>query len=153
MEPMSRSYPPRPLVGVGAVVIRDGRVLLVRRGKPPRLNEWSLPGGAQRLAETVEQAVRREVAEETGFDIACRGVVAVVDFIDRDEAGAVRYHYTLIDFLAEIIGGDPRPGDDARELAWAPLDDLAGYGLWEETVRVIRLATGMICRLDHHPSA
>ncbi len=137
---MSRSYPPRPLVGVGVVVLRGDEVLLVRRGKAPRRGDWSLPGGAQELGETVFEAAVREAREETGLDVAVVGLVDVVDSITRDAAGAVRYHYTLVDVLAEWRGGEARAAGDAADVAWAPLDRLADYGLWSETVRVIRLA-------------
>jgi 8-oxo-dGTP diphosphatase len=137
---MSRSYPERPFVGIGAVVFRADRVLLVKRAKAPREGEWSIPGGIQHLGETVHEALRREVLEETGLGVEVVDVVAVVDAIFRDEDGRVKYHYTLIDLLAEWRSGEARPGDDAAECAWVPLDRLDGYGLWRETARVIGLA-------------
>ena len=139
---MSRDYPSRPVVGVGAVVWRDGRVLLIRRGKPPRAGQWSLPGGAQELGETVLEAARREVREETGLELACVELLTVVDSITRDERGAVRWHYTLVDVVAEAAAGEPRPGSDAAEVGWFTPDELDGLGLWAETLRVIRLAAG-----------
>lgn len=137
---MSREYPTSPLIGVGAVIWREDRVLLIRRGKPPRENEWSLPGGRQELGETVAEAARREAHEETGLAITVRDVVAVVDLIDRDAAGRVQFHYTLIDVLAEWQSGEAVAGDDAAEVAWVALDELPRYSLWSETERVIRLA-------------
>lgn len=137
---MSREYPTSPLIGVGAVIWREDRVLLIRRGKPPRENEWSLPGGRQELGETVAEAARREAREETGLAITVRDVVAVVDLIDRDAEGGVRFHYTLIDVLAEWQSGEAVAGDDAAEVAWVALDELPRYSLWSETERVIRLA-------------
>ena len=137
---MGRDYPQQPLVGVGVVVWRDDRVLLIQRGKPPRAGEWSLPGGKQELGETVAEAGRREVREETGLEVAVSDVVAVVDLIDRDEAGAVRFHYTLIDLLAEWLAGEATAGDDAAAIAWARLDELAAYTLWSETEQVIHRA-------------
>lgn len=133
-------YPNRPLIGVGVVVFKDDRVLLIRRGKPPREGQWSLPGGRQRLGETVSAAARREVAEEAGIEIAVGGLVDVVDSITRDAAGAVQYHYTLVDVLAEWQAGEVRPGHDAAAVAWADPADLAPYDLWDETLRVIALA-------------
>ncbi|MBK8907762.1 MAG: NUDIX hydrolase [Rhodospirillales bacterium] len=133
--------PQRPIVGVGVVVLRDDRVLLVRRANPPRQGEWSLPGGRQRLGETVFAAAEREVLEETGTTIGVQGVVDVVDYIDRvTPDGPIRFHYTLVDVIADWLGGDPVPGDDATEAAWVAVDDLAGLDLWAETLRVIHLA-------------
>lgn len=137
---LSRDYPSRPVVGVGAVVWRDGRVLLIRRGKPPRAGQWSLPGGAQELGETVLEAARREVREETGLELARVELLTVVDSITRDDRGGVRWHYTLVDVVAEAAAGAARPGSDAAEVGWFGLDELDGLGLWAETVRVIRLA-------------
>lgn len=133
-------YPEQPLVGVGAVVWRDERVLLIRRGKPPRQDEWSLPGGRQELGETVAEAARREVREETGLDVAVQDVIAVVDLIERDDDGRVRFHYTLIDVLADWRAGEAQAGDDAAAVAWASLDELPRYTLWSETERIIRLS-------------
>jgi len=135
---MPRSYPDRPIVGVGVVVWRDERVLLIRRAKPPRQGEWSLPGGAQKTGETVFDAARREVLEETGLAIDVLGLVDVVDSIQRDDTGRVRYHYTLVDVFAAWRGGTVTAGDDAAEAAWVDLDALPP--LWSETERIIRLA-------------
>ena len=133
-------YPNRPLIGVGVVVFKGDRVLLIRRGKPPREGQWSLPGGRQRLGERVADAAAREVAEEAGIQIDVGGLVDVVDSITRDTAGAVQYHYTLVDVVAEWRGGEAIAGHDAAEIAWADPNDLAPYGLWQETERVIALA-------------
>lgn len=135
-----RHYPERPFVGVGAVVWRDDRVLLIRRGRPPRKGQWSIPGGVQRLGETVFQAARREVREETGIEVTVVDVVAVVDSIQRDDEERVRYHYTLVDVLAEWRAGEAAARDDAQAVVWAGLDELPRYRLWHETERVIRLA-------------
>ena len=97
---MSREYPPRPIVGIGVAVLRPGAVLLARRGRPPNLGAWSLPGGAQELGETAEAAARRELAEETGLSVGPLLLAANVDSIHRDPDGRVRYHYTIIDFCA-----------------------------------------------------
>lgn len=133
-------YPDRPLIGVGVVVFKDDRVLLVRRGKPPRRGQWSLPGGRQRLGETVRAAAAREVAEEAGLTIEVTALLDVVDSMTRDEDGSLAYHYTLVDFLAEWRAGVAAAGGDATEVAWADPDDLAPYDLWDETLRVIALA-------------
>ena len=132
-------YPNRPLVGVGVVVFKDDRVLLVRRGKPPRQGRWSLPGGRQRLGEAVRETARREVREETGLEVEVTALLDVLDSITRDQAGAIAYHYTLVDFLAEWRAGAAAAGGDAAEVACADPAELAGYDLWDETVRLIRL--------------
>lgn len=140
---MSRQYPDRPFVGVGAVVVHGGRVLLAKRGNPPRAGDWSLPGGAQVVGETVFDAARREIREETGLEIEVLGVVDVVDSIQRDDDGRVRYHYTLIDVVAEAASDAAEASDDAAAVGWFSLDELAGLGLWSETERIIRLGHEM----------
>jgi len=133
-------YPNRPLIGVGVVVFKDDRVLLIRRGKPPREGQWSLPGGRQRLGERVSETARREVAEEAGVVVEVGPLIDVVDSITRDDRGTVQYHYTLVDLLAEWRSGEAVAGHDAAEVAWADPADLASYGLWKETERIIALA-------------
>ena len=144
---MSREYPERPVIGVGAVVLGPGGVLLVRRGKPPREGQWSLPGGAQKLGESVFETARREILEETGLTIDVLGLVDVVDSIHHDDDGKVQYHYTLVDVLAVPEDGVPSPGGDAEAVAWMPLDDIPGLGLWSETERGINLAVEMYAAL------
>lgn len=133
----SREYPSRPLVGIGAVVLRAGCVLLVRRGHPPAQGQWSLPGGAQELGETAEAAARRELLEETGLHVGPLHLVAHVDSIHRDEAGRIRFHYTILDFAALWTAGEPRAGGDALDAAFTPLEQLEALGVWEEARRVI----------------
>ncbi len=136
-----RAYPVRPLIGVGVVVFRGDRVLLVRRSNPPRAGEWSLPGGLQRLGETIADTAGREVFEETGVGIAVGNLVDVIDLIERDPAdGRVRYHYTLIDVAAQWRTGEPAAGSDAAECGWFGDAAIGGLGLWPETVRIIGLA-------------
>lgn len=139
-----RTYPARPIVGLGVAVLRGrpvGRqVLLVRRGNPPNEGAWSLPGGAQELGETAEEGARRELLEETGLRVGALRLAANVDSIHRDPDGRVRYHYTILDFAAEWAGGEPAAGGDAAEATWADLDRLDDYALWEEARRVISLA-------------
>ena len=137
---MSRSYPDRPYVGVGVVVLRGDEVLLVQRGKPPKAGSWSIPGGAQHLGETVAEAALREVREETGLEVRLGNRLGVVDSIQRDEAGRVVFHYTLVDFAAHWVVGEPVAGDDAADVAWVRIDELHRHDLWDETVRIIRLA-------------
>jgi ADP-ribose pyrophosphatase YjhB (NUDIX family) len=136
---LRREYPTRPIVGVGVVVWHGDRVLLVRRGKAPRWGQWSLPGGAQQLGETVAEAARREVMEEVGLDVALGEIVATVDLIERDPQDRIRYHYTLVDFVAEAPDAALQPGSDAADARWFSLAEVAALGLWSETVRVIEL--------------
>jgi 8-oxo-dGTP diphosphatase len=137
---MSREYPARPIVGVGVVIWHGDRVLLAQRAKPPRVGHWSLPGGAQQLGETVAQAARREVMEEVGLEVALGDIVATIDLIERDPDDRVRYHYTLIDFVAEAASAVVRPGSDAADARWFSVAEIELLGLWSETVRVIKLA-------------
>ncbi len=134
------SYPERPLIGVGVVVVKDGHILLVRRAKAPRAGLWSLPGGRQRLGERVRDTARREVFEEAGLEVEVTALLDVIDSLTRDEAGDLAYHYTLIDFLAEWRAGEAVAGSDAAEVVWADPADLARYELWDETARLIRSA-------------
>jgi ADP-ribose pyrophosphatase YjhB (NUDIX family) len=139
-----REYPARPIVGIGIVVIKDNTVLLVRRGKPPNIGAWTLPGGAQEVGETTEAAARRELLEETGIEVGALHFAATVDNIRHDETGRVRFHYTIIDFAARWVAGDPVADTDATEAVWAPLDALDDYGLWSEAHRVIAIARRLV---------
>lgn len=136
----------KPSIGVGAVVLRTTstgvEVLLIRRGKPPRQGEWSIPGGRQEWGETVRETAVREIAEETGVCVSNLRLLDVVDGISRAE-GMVTGHWTLVDFAATWIAGDPRPGDDATEAKWVALTDLPAYGLWSETQRIIAAAAAL----------
>ena len=135
-----REYPDRPWVGVGVIVWKGDRLLLVRRGRPPRLGQWSLPGGAQGVGETVFEAAAREVLEEAGLTVRPIEVVTVVDAITRDESGAVHYHYTLVEVSAEWTAGEATAMDDALDVRWAGVEEAVALIPWDETDRVIRLA-------------
>ena len=137
---MSRLYPSRPIVGVGVVVWHGDRVLLIKRGKPPREGQWSLPGGAQQLGETLVETARRELKEETGLDASIGEIIATLDLIDRDDKGDVRHHYTLVDFVAEAEQSALCAGDDAADARWFERSELDGLGLWSETIRIIDLS-------------
>jgi len=111
-------------VGVGALIFHEDRVLLVRRGHAPSLGEWSIPGGALELGETLAEGVKREVREETGLEVEPLATVDVVDRIARDGAGRVQFHYVLVDFLCRVTGGSEAFADDAVGLRWAAMDEL-----------------------------
>ncbi len=144
MSASSREYPARPLVGIGIVVLRPGAVLLIRRARPPAQGAWSLPGGAQRVGETAEQAARRELAEETGLSTGALHLAAYADSIHPDADGRIRFHYTILDFCTAWTGAEAVAGGDASAVTWAPLDRLAGYDLWPEIPRVIRLSQAVL---------
>jgi 8-oxo-dGTP diphosphatase len=139
-----REYPARPIVGIGIVVIKDDTVLLVRRGKPPNVGAWTLPGGAQELGETAEEAARRELLEETGLEVDTLHFAAMVDNIRRDAEGRVRFHYTIIDFATRWLSGEPVAASDVTAAVWARLDELEKYKLWSEAHRVIAIARRLV---------
>src|SRR6185312_14247287 len=138
-----REYPERPIVGVGAVVLDGDRVLLVRRGNEPLKGEWSLPGGAVEVGETLETAVAREVLEETGLEVEVGPMIDVLDRIRVDPDGRVRYHFVLIDYLCRPTGGTLCCATDAADATWAAIDDLARFALAEATVRMIEKAVDL----------
>ena len=133
-----RSYPDRPMPGVGAVIVRDGEVLLILRGSEPLKGKWSLPGGLIELGETARQAVAREVKEETSLDVASATVIETVDRIVRDDKGRIEYHYVLLDYLCQVNEGTPCAGSDAEEFVWADESKAASLGLGESAMGVIR---------------
>ena len=146
MSTAPREYPDRPWVGIGCIVFREEAVLLVRRGKPPRIGQWSLPGGAQHVGERAEEAARRELREEASIEVGQMALAYVFDAINQDEAGRARYHYTIIDFAAHWLEGEARAGDDVSEVAWALPHELAEYDLTQaahEAIAAARLALGL----------
>jgi 8-oxo-dGTP diphosphatase len=135
----NREYPERPLVGVGAIIIEQGRVLLVKRRNPPLAGEWSIPGGLLETGETLRQAATREVREETGLDIEVRELLGVFDRLLPDESGRIRYHYVLIDFLCRHTGGELCAASDAAEARWFTPEELTQVSLRQDTAEVITL--------------
>jgi mutator protein MutT len=135
---MKREYPEIPIVGVGAIVRDAGRVLLVRRKKEPARGLWTFPGGAVELGEPIELALRREVREETGLEIEVEQVFVVVDRIEHDGVGRVRYHYIVVDYLARPVGGSLLAGDDADGVLWASLADLDRLEMTEPAGEIAR---------------
>lgn len=137
---MTREYPDRPWIGIGVVAFRGEEVLLVRRGRPPRMGSWSLPGGAQHVGETAQEAARRELLEETGIEVGPLLLADVIDAVTRDDSGRVRFHYTIVDFCGHWTAGEARAGDDVDAVAWAAPAALEGYALTREAQAVITLA-------------
>ena len=137
-----REYPERPLVGVGGVVIADGRTLLIRRGSPPLEGEWSIPGGMLELGETLRDGVAREIEEETGLRVKSEEVLDVFDSIVTDAEGKTQYHYVLVDYLCSVTGGELRAASDVSEARWATLDEALSLVKREITVGVIRKGLG-----------
>ena len=141
---MQNANAKRPIVGLGVVVWKNDQVLLVRRGKAPRKNQWSIPGGAQELGETVKQGAMREVKEETGLDIKLVGLIDVVDGIFKDEFGVVGNHYTLVDLAAVWTGGEAVASSDALEIRWATISEAESLIEWHETLRVIHQSVHVV---------
>jgi len=135
-----REYPDRPIVGVGAIIVADGGVLLVQRANEPLRGHWSLPGGAVEAGETLRDAIVREVREETGLEINVGPVVDVLDRITSDSEGRPRFHYVLIDFLCMPVGGTLACASDAADVQWVALDELHGRGVAAHTIAVVRKA-------------
>ena len=132
-----RRYPKRPLVGVGAIILRRDRILMAQRGKEPLKGWWSLPGGALETGESLADGVCREVREETGLEVRPLGILEVFERIMRDASGAAEYHYVLIDYMCRITGGDLRPGDDVCAVEWVKRRNLPKLRITEGTLGVI----------------
>jgi 8-oxo-dGTP diphosphatase len=133
-------YSDHPIVGVGAVILREREVVLVRRSAEPLRGQWSLPGGMLELGETLRQGVEREVLEETGLRVEAKHVLDVFDSIFPDAEGRPQFHYVLIDFLCVLRGGELRAGGDVTEAVWAGVDELEQFGLTESARKVIKAA-------------
>lgn len=126
---MKREYPESPLIGVGAVIVKDDRVLLIRRGQAPLLGEWSLPGGVLECGETLREATVREAREETGLVVETSEMLGVYERVIPSADGRTRYHYVLIDFLCRPAGGDLKAGSDAADVRWVTREELPALKL------------------------
>jgi 8-oxo-dGTP diphosphatase len=144
---MAREYPDRPVVGIGGVVIENGRAVLIRRGSEPLLGHWSIPGGTLEIGESLQAGVARELLEETGLEVQVLDVIEVFDRIFPGEplnqngsARGPRFHYVIVDYLCERISGQPRAGGDVTDVVLAREDELGKFELTETATRVLRKA-------------
>ncbi|MEA2089173.1 MAG: NUDIX hydrolase [Thermoproteota archaeon] len=126
---MKRKYPAHPVVGVGAVLVRNGEILLAKRGAEPGRGKWSIPGGLVELGEEVRDAVVREVIEECNLKVEVDQLIDVVDNIVKDEKGQLKYHFVVLDFFVQLKGGTLKAADDVLKLEWAPLEKVEEYDL------------------------
>lgn len=140
--PDLRQYPGRPFLGVGALIFNGSKILLVQRGKPPFVDWWALPGGVVEAGERLEQAIAREVLEETGLSVQVGPIATVFERVINDNTGRCEYHYVLVDFHCTADSFDVRPGDDSKQAIWFDLESLDGLKLTEGTLAVIRQCFG-----------
>jgi ADP-ribose pyrophosphatase YjhB (NUDIX family) len=124
-----RSYPDQPVVGVGAVIIKDGKIVLIKRGNEPSKGKWSIPGGHVELGENLKEAVIRETKEETCLDVDNPILMDVVENVDLDEQSKIKYHYVIVDYLVHVKGGSIEAASDAAELRWVPFCEVDSYNL------------------------
>ena len=144
----SREYPERPVVGIGGVIVDRGRTVLIRRGTEPLLGQWSIPGGTIEIGETIEEAVGREMREETGLEVRVLELIELFDRIYLQDGAASdrkkpRYHYVIADYLCELVGGEPRAGSDVTDLAFARENELSKFNLTEKATSVLKKAFAM----------
>ena len=137
---MQREHPTQPLIGVGALIVENGRVVVIKRGNAPLLGEWSIPGGMLELGETLRQGAEREALEETGLVVRATELLGVFDRIVPDEEGNIVYHYVLIDFLCQRLSGELRAGADAADARWFTPEEIEKLPLALDTAQVIQAA-------------
>lgn len=133
-----KEYPDRPRVGVGAVVMKDGKVLLVRRGIPPSEGLWAILGGHVELGETLGETAEREILEETGIVIAAGDPIHTFDLIERDGSGSIRFHYIVVDVAADYVSGEPRGADDALEARWLSWEEIKKMPVSPSTITLLK---------------
>ncbi len=133
----SREYPDRPICSVGAVVIKDGKVLLVKRGVEPNKGVWAIPGGSLKLGETIQEGAEREIMEETGVTIKAGAPVYSFDFFEEDIEGRIRFHYVIVDVIAEYVCGEAKGNDDALEARWVSPFELREMHVSRNTLKIL----------------
>jgi 8-oxo-dGTP diphosphatase len=126
---LKRLYPNQPIIGVGAVIIRNGKILLEKRKGEPGRNKWTIPGGLVELGESAEQTVIREVREETNLEVEEPKLIDVVNNITPDEDGRIKYHFLIVDYFVKLRGGKLKAADDAAELRWVRFSEVENYDL------------------------
>ncbi len=134
----SNSYPVKPTVGVGTIVQKDGKILLVKRGVEPSLGLWAIPGGTLKLGETMRECAERELLEETGIIAKAEDCVYVFDFVEHDAQGKIKYHFVVIDFAAKYISDEPQGADDALEARWFAPEELSKLAVAKNTLAALR---------------
>jgi len=140
---MGREYPANPILGVGGVVFLDDTVVLVKRGNEPNYGKWSIPGGTVKLGETLREAVKREIYEETDLNIEALEIVKVVEPIIRDDNNRILYHFVIVDFLCKHKSGRLRADSDALDARAVPMSELSSYDLPKITLEVIEKASDL----------
>ena len=133
-----REYPECPRIGVGALVLREGRVLLVRRGVAPSCGLWAIPGGSLELGETLREGAEREILEETGIIVHAKEPVYIGDLVERDAEGRIRYHYVVVDYAADYVSGEVNGADDALDARWVSPEEVAGLAVTQTTLKMLR---------------
>jgi 8-oxo-dGTP diphosphatase len=126
---VTRSYPNQPVVGIGAVIIKEDKIVLIKRGNEPSKGKWSIPGGHVELGENLKEAVIRETKEETCLDVDNPILIDVVENVDWDEQRKIKYHYVIVDYLVHVKGGNIEAASDAAELRWVPFGEVEAYNL------------------------
>jgi ADP-ribose pyrophosphatase len=135
---LSNTYPLVPRIGVGAITIRDGKILLVKRGVQPSIGLWAIPGGTLKLGETMQECAAREMMEETGVEIKVGKCLYVFDYLEKDEAGKIKFQFVVIDFAGDYISGEPKGADDAEEAAWFAPEELSKMPVAKNTLAALR---------------
>lgn len=134
----NKVYPDAPRVAVGAIVFHDNKILLVKRGHPPAEGIWAIPGGSVKLGETLKEAAEREILEETGLTIRAGKPAFTFESIHRDDNDAIRFHYVIVDLMADYVSGNPHPEDDALDVRWVAAEELEHINVSEVTLKLLR---------------